>query len=152
MGSKWSNKIATSTWQIGGNTYQNIYNVSIKSTYQNEIVSPAKSTTYNAKIGLMYVSDYGYAASPENWTTTLNSYNNSNSINNNWMFMKWYDWTISRSSDDAKYVFNINHTGDVSISNVSVGARRTVRPSFYLNTNVVMNGGNGTISDPYRIA
>ena len=54
----------------------------MQTAYQNEIVNPAESTTYDAKIGLMYVSDYGYAASPEAWTLNMSGYDNSTATNN----------------------------------------------------------------------
>ena len=71
LGSTWSSKIATATWYVGGNTDANIRyypNGTPKNAYRNEITSPAESTTYSAKIGLMYVSDYYYGASPTYWT------------------------------------------------------------------------------------
>ena len=33
------------------------------------------------------MSDYGYAASPENWTVNMGSLNNATHTNNNWMYM-----------------------------------------------------------------
>ena len=96
--SDWNSLIAMVEWQVGGNTYQNIYDVSVKSTYQNEIVNPMEDITYNAKAGLMYISDYGYAASQENWNTNLDSYNNDTNRNNNWMYMGLNEWTITRLS------------------------------------------------------
>ena len=104
IGTTWANKIATVTWKVGGNTYANIRNVVPATTYQNEIVNPVttnttdNATTYSAKIGLMYVSDYGFAASPEAWTLTMSSYNNTTATNNNWMYMGLYEWTISRTA------------------------------------------------------
>ena len=142
--------IETTTWKVGGNTYQNIQNVTVKNTYRNEIVSPATNTTYSAKIGLMYVSDYGYAASPANWTTTLYNYDNNTNRNNNWMFMGLYEWTISRSSDDSNYAFVVSDTGYVSYG--SVYNDRGVRPSFYLKSGVALEGGTGSASDPYRLS
>ena len=58
IGSTWANKIATTTWKVGGNTFDNIGSSVPSIAYQNEIVAPAENTTYDAKIGLMYVSDY----------------------------------------------------------------------------------------------
>ena len=45
--------------------------------YQNEIKNPEDVSTNTLQIGLMYVSDYGFAASPSAWTTNLESYNSS---------------------------------------------------------------------------
>ena len=152
IGSEWSSKIANHTWQVGGNTYSNItQNATPKTAYQNEIVSPVANTTYSAKIGLMYVSDYGYAASPDNWSTTLYNYDNDTNRNNNWMFMGLVEWTISRSSDDTDNAFDVSRTGAVSYSVVAIDIL-AVRPSFYLESSVVLSGGSGSAADPYRIA
>ena len=44
----------------------------------------------------MYVSDYGYGASEEYWTTELNNYEPT--VDSNWMYLGAYEWLISRSS------------------------------------------------------
>ena len=153
IGSTWSSKIANHTWQVGGNTYVNIGKTTVKNAYTNEIVSPVTNTTYNAKIGLMYVSDYGYAASPANWSTNMESLNNATNRDNNWMFMGLYEWTISHYSDITYGAFVINYTGYVYSYHVYGDYGRTaVRPSFYLESSVVLTGGTGTASDPYRIS
>ena len=152
LGSEWTDKIATTEWKVGGNTYANIYSVPVKQTYQNEIVSPAEATTYGAKIGLMYVSDYGYAASPEAWTLNMSGYDNPTATNNNWMYMGWYEWTISRRSDATgrmNYAFYVTSTG--SVDNFVVYGSSGVRPSFYLESSVVLESGDGTQENPYRI-
>ena len=151
IGSKWSYLIATTSWKVGGNTYNNIYNVTVKNTYQNEIVSPAENTTYPAKIGLMYVSDYGYAASPENWTTNLGSYNNDTNRNNNWMFMGLNEWTISRSTDISFIAFFVYDSGYVG-NDLVYDFARGVRPSFYLESSVQYVRGSGSQADPLRIS
>ena len=150
IGNKWSSLIATTSWKVGGNTYQNIYNVPVKQTYTNEIVNPAESTTYSAKIGLMYVSDYGYATSPSNWNTNLGSYNSTTVRDNNWMWMGLFEWTISRRSDDTNRAFLLDDDGLVGYAPVS--GRDGVRPSFYLESSVVLSGGSGSAAAPYRIA
>ena len=153
IGSTWANKIATTNWIVGGNTDQNIYNVAVKSTYTNEIVSPAESTTYNAKIGLMYVSDYGYATSPENWTKNLNIYHNDTIKNNNWMFMGLDEWTITRFESLPSSVFLVRSSGSVGSNSVNYGYDyKGVRPAFYLNSDITYISGSGTESDPFRIA
>ena len=110
IGSTWANKIATTTWKVGGNTFDNIGSSVPSIAYQNEIVAPAENTTYDAKIGLMYVSDYGFAASPSAWTTTLYNYDGNDAKGTsiktiNWMYMGYYDWMISRYSDYSDGAF-----------------------------------------------
>ena len=64
IGTTWASKIATTTWKVGGGTWSNIATSVPKTAYQNEVGSSASSTTVDKKIGLMYVSDYYYSASP----------------------------------------------------------------------------------------
>ena len=52
--------------------------------YRYEVGSNSSSTTYSAKIGMMYVSDYGYGTTLENWSTNLSDY--SGAIENNWLY------------------------------------------------------------------
>ncbi len=114
IGGTWASKIAEHTWQVGGNTYQNIYNVPVKQTYQNEIISPLDATTFSGKVGLMYASDYGYASSPNNWSTNLSDYANDTNRNNNWMFMGFNEWIISPSPDghipNYSYLYKVKET------------------------------------------
>ena len=123
--------------------------------YQNEIVNPSttnttdNATTYSAKIGLMYVSDYGFAASPSAWTITMYNYDTSTATSNNWMHMGYHEWTISRFSNYSDYAFYV--TGDGFVDNLNVGNSLSVRPSFTLLSSVSYASGSGTQSDPIRI-
>ena len=148
----WSSKIATTSWKVGGNTSSNIYNfVPVKQTYQNEIVSPAESTTYSAKIGLMYVSDYGYATSPSNWNIDLYDYGSTTVKNNNWMYMGNQEWTITRRSDN-NYAFMVLNSGGITGQTVNTFLSfLNVRPTFYLKPEVTYVSGDGSQSSPYRI-
>ena len=155
IGSEWANKIATTTWKVGGNTYAKIRDVVPSEAYQNEIVNPVPGqysttgeTEYSAKIGLMYVSDYGFAASPESWTEIMNNYNNV--TNNNWMFMGAWGWTISRNAVSSDSAFYVNVVGNVS-HDFGVLSNYAVRPSFNLESSVTYVSGSGTQSDPILI-
>ena len=125
IGTTWANKIATVTWKVGGNTWANIGTKTSSVAYTNEITNPVttnttdNATTYSAKIGLMYVSDYGFAASPDAWTLTMSSYNNTTATNNNWMYMGLYEWTISRAAVSSRNAFNVNNDGNVNNNNVN---------------------------------
>ena len=155
IGADWAAKIATTTWKVGGNTYDNIQYQPAKTAYQNEIVSPVttnttdNATTYSAKIGLMYASDYGFAASPSAWTASLNTYNGEAIKNVNWMYMGLYEWTVSRIADDAYVVFYVYNTGFVN--NNSANFAIAVRPVFYLTSSVNYASGSGSATDPISI-
>ena len=154
IGSTWANKIATTTWKVGGNTFDNIGSSVPSIAYQNEIVAPAENTTYDAKIGLMYASDYGFAASPSAWTTTLYNYDgndaNGTSITTiNWMYMGYYDWMISRTSVISDLAFVVLCDGYVYGDTVSLS--RGVRPSFNLLSSITYVSGSGSAVDPILI-
>ena len=152
IGSSWANKIATTTWQVGGNTNANIRDAVPAVAYTNEIKSPAENIAYDAKIGLMYASDYGFGAVPEAWTVTLFDYEGVDGLiitTQNWMHMGYDEWTVSRFSEDDGVAFFVHDYGSVSISDVDY--KRGVRPVFNLESTVVYVSGSGTQSDPIRI-
>ena len=154
IGNTWANKIATTTWKDGGNTWNNIVESVPSIAYQNEIVAPAENTTYEAKIGLMYASDYGFAASPSAWTTTLYNYDGNDAKRTsiktiNWMYMGYYDWTISRNSGYSNSAFDVYSYGFVG--NSFVGDSFGVRPSFNLSSSITYVSGSGSAVDPILI-
>ena len=152
---EWSNKIAMTTWKVGGNTYANIASAIPSVAYQNEITNPNatnstdNATEYQAKIGLMYVSDYGFAASPSAWTLTMDSYNNTTATNNNWMYMGLCEWTISRIVDDSNTTFLVY--GDGGVNGYGVYFSYAGRVVFNLVSSITYKSGSGTMSDPIII-
>ena len=147
-------KIATTTWKVGGGSGSNISASVPKTAYKNEVGSSASTTIIDKKLGLMYVSDYGFAASPSAWTKTLGDYDgtdaNGTSIKTiNWMYMGYNEWTISRHSDNTNSAFFVNSTGNVLGSNVR--SDNGVRPSFNLESSVKYVSGSGSMSDPVRV-
>ena len=149
-----ADKIATTTWKVGGWTYGNMETSVPKTAYQYEVGSSASTTTVDKKIGLMYVSDYYYSASPSAWT--LVGYNESDATKDyraaktiNWLYLGSNEWTISRTSDITPYAFGMFSTG--LVSNYGVTLSFGVRPSFNLLSSVTYASGSGTSSDPIRI-
>ena len=153
IGTAWANKIATTTWKVGGGTYANLRDAVPKTAYQYEVGSSASTTTYDAKIGLMYVSDYYYSASPSAWT--LVGYNSdytksyASAKGENWLYGGGWDWTISRNSDGSNGAFDVYRYGDVGSN--SVRSNFGVRPSFSLLSSTTYVSGSGSMSDPVRI-
>ena len=156
IGADWAAKIAETTWKVGGNTPDNIYRQPAKTAYQNEIVNPVTTNTtdnateYSAKIGLMYASDYGFAAAPSAWTANLNNYDGEAIKSVNWMYMGLYEWTISRYADFSHIAFGVISTGYVGSDNVG-GSAFAVRPVFSLTSSVTYVEGDGTQNSPIYI-
>ena len=155
IGADWAAKIADTTWKVGGNRYTIIQFQPAKTAYRNEIVNPVttnstdNATEYSAKIGLMYASDYGFAAAPSAWTTQLSSYDGEAIKNVNWMYMGLVEWTISRYADNAYRVFYVSNAGHVR-NNIADDADG-VRPVFYLSSSVNYVSGSGTAADPILV-
>ena len=154
IGTTWAEKIATTTWKVGGGSLDNIETSVPKAAYQYEVGSSASTTTYDAKIGLMYVTDYYYGASPSAWT--LVGYNESDATKDyrfskgeNWLYGGGWDWTISRDSAISNSAFVVNNDGDVDDSDVSNSDG--VRPSFNLLSSTTYVSGSGSMSDPVRV-
>ena len=148
-----ADKIATTTWKVGGGSWSNISASVPKTVYQYEVGSSASTTTVDKKIGLMYVSDYYYSASPSAWT--LMGYNSdatkdySAAKTINWFYLGSYEWTISRTSDDSDYAFNVSNYGNVDDDLVS--NYNGVHPSFNLESSTNYVSGSGSMSDPVRV-
>ena len=156
IGADLAAKIVETTWKVGGNTSDNIYSAIPSVAYQNEIVNPVTTnskdnkTEYSAKVGLMYASDYGFAAAPSAWTANLNTYNGEAIKSVNWMYMGLVEWTISRNADYKSGAFIVNNTGSLNDYNIGYGAGG-VRPVFNLSSSVNYVSGSGTAADPILV-
>ena len=143
LNSTWQNKIANTAWKVGG-VYFGVYNV--RQFYNSELGNNSGNIIDNLNVGLMYVSDYGYGASPDSWTTELNLTNEAQ--NNNWIYMGKREWTITRDTEDVTDAFFV----DYNVSSISVLEEYAVRPVFYLHPWVLYSSGDGTQENPYRIS
>ena len=143
-----ADRIALTTWKVGGGASSYLQKSIPKIAYQYEVGSSASTTTCDAKIGLMYVSDYGFAAGPSAWTTVMKSYGSSSISSINWL-SGIHEWTITRLSGSIGDVLLIDYNNGVVSNEVTTTA--SVRPTFYLNSDVYYLSGFGTLSNPIRI-
>lgn len=170
IGSLWSDKISYSNWIVDG--VDESWDIFDKPAvvYDNEIKKTDNSIelTYNAKIGLMYVSDYLFSANPIYWTYlgySLSSFPDANgnygnkydyraATESNWLYSGLMEWTITRvkSSNYKNNVAFIDYNGNPHLGNATWNnGYLPVRPCFYLNSNVQYASGDGSIDNPYRI-
>ena len=160
IGTEWAAKIAETTWKVGGNTWNNIAGTTPSVAYQNEVVNPVPGSTSSngetessAKVGLMYVSDYYYAAGQSAWT--LVGYNSDYSKSyasakgENWLYGGGWDWPLSRNADDSDLAFRVDNDGRVY--NSDVRNLSGVRPSFNLESAITYVSGSGSANDPIVI-
>ena len=158
LGNSWSDMIEDTTWYLGGMTSSSNIAKSFYTGERNNAGYGSNPTTYgpenangnSTKIGLMYPSDYGYAAYSDAWKTNLGSYNSSTTKENNWLYMGLIEWTITPRSSTSNYVFSLRDSGYLSYDSAITGY--PVRPVFYLKSNISYASGNGTKDSPFRIA
>ena len=155
LGHEWSSKIATTTWKVGGINFEKT-DGSTESYYQNEIINPDSSetsdnaTTYDAKIGLIYASDFVLAKKPNEEEFKLYNYGF------NWIRSSiTLGWSITRVTPGDKYKFpaTIGFEGAncfLTYEPLSWEAN-VVRAVFNLEPSVTYVGGTGTQSDPIII-
>ena len=142
--SGFEDKIAEVTWKVSG---FNSGIVNAKSFYTMEIANATKINT--AKIGLMYPSEYGFAALQDFWTTNLTNYDSA-AKNKDWLYLNRTEWTLSPYSSGTNCAWNLLSSGVIG-NYYYVTNTCAVRPSFFLISSVQYVSGSGTSTDPIRI-
>ena len=93
--------------------------------------------SWTGKIGLMYASDYGYAASDE-CTQNLSSYNNTTCTSNNWLYnIKVGEWILPQvggNNGNVFYVHSYSNVSNCTVNNNSLASR----PVLYLKPEVMI--------------
>ena len=118
--------------------------------YCNDTVN--RTTTWTGYVGLPYITDYAYASSENICETNMVKQDSSNAYickNNNWMFkIIWY-WTLSpfAHSGSSRDVLGVGSDGYVYNFYAADGG--AVFPAIYLKSNILIESGKGTSSDPY---
>ena len=127
--------------------------------YCNDTVK--RTTTWTGKIGLMYLSDYGYATSGGSTTDRTTCLNIKLSIwnghpecyNNAWVhYSSGLEWTLSpiATSSYASSAFLVYSFG--LVLNNFVYNNFVVRPVVYLSSNVKISGGDGSQNNPFELS
>ena len=130
------------------------YERKIQNTTSNEFYNGTNPNSWVGKLGLMYVSDYGYASSNCENKKIWDNNSSSNDIRacntTNWLFKGNSEWTLPQGASisfSAFYVFSGGYVSDLSVSLGQFDAR----PVLYLISSVQITGGNGTSSSPYTL-
>ncbi len=122
-----------------------------------------RKTTWTGYIGLPYATDYAYASSESACETNMNAGDididnqifNMTCKNNNWMHhgtttdIEDATWFVSPFAcpDLAYYVWRVR--GDGFVSDSDAANPLSVFPTIYLKSNILIESGKGTSSDPY---
>ena len=100
-------------------------------------------------VGLMYPSDYGYAAGNTCVTGTKLYDYYGGCMNKDWLYISnTYQWLMPPYSGNSYFAFYVNSSGYVNygyyVSNAS-----SARPVFYLTSSASISDGEGTLNNPY---
>ena len=114
-----------------------------------------RTTEWTGYIGLPYATDYAYASSESVCETNMQKQDSSNNYickNNNWMQRSTWAWYFSHFVDGsfARYAWCVSGDG-VAYGNRAANSI-AVAPSIYLKSNVLIESGNGTSTDPYELS
>ena len=113
-----------------------------------------RTTTWTGYIGLPYGTDWAYASSESVCETNMQTKDDSNVYickNNNWMQRNTWAWYLSPVGN-LSYAFNAWSVSDGGgAGSNSAASSYAVAPSIYLKSNVLIESGNGTSTDPYTL-
>ena len=152
--------ITTSRYYLGG------YNAS-SGVMTNQFYTYERGTTrYNTNrplywdgyVGLMYPSDYGYAAGNSCVTGTDPFKYAGGCKNKDWLWMTTSsdytggaEWLMSPRSGGSNLAFGVNSSGYV-YGYGTVGGAGAARPVFYLTSSASISDGEGTSAAPYILS
>ena len=151
--------ITTSRYYLG--EYNNSNGVMTNQFYTYERGTTRYDTNrplyWDGMVGLMYPSDFGYAAGNTCVTGTAPNNYDGGCKNKDWLWMttssdytNYAEWLMSPNSANSSGAFVVYSSGYVYYYS-SVYDARSVRPVFYLTSTTSITSGTGTSSDPYII-
>ena len=150
----YKNMISEETYYLGGPTNSTQKTLTASGYYNAERDSsqvysgnPA-STIQN--IGLMYPSDYGYAAGSSCLSTALYSYSNS-CKNSDYLFSGETEWLQAPYASNSLTAGHLISTGFVG-SGYDVTSSRAVRPVLYLTSETQITGGDGSQGNAFQLS
>lgn len=133
------NAIYNAKWQVSAFSETLFYS---NEAYENEMGLGTEVEDY---IGLISTSDYGFAADFRTCSSQIFDYDICSEVN--WLLNGEDQWTIIPMDNETTYsVYNSGMLSTLNVSNVAA-----IRPTLYLNFNVIKKDGTGTSSDPYQL-
>ena len=135
---------------------------------RGETVYSGRSTTWSGKVALPYPSDYGYAVDFNKCKQNLSKYTDSICTSNNWIKTIIANsgksgWLLT-PYDDSKYIWAVGASGYITLPNGDVTYDRGyfgsggfvcnvhgVVPTLYLSSDEILESGDGSSSNPYKL-
>ena len=131
------------------------YERKIQNTTSDEFYYGSNPNSWIGKLGLMYVSDYGYSSSNCENKRIWDMDSSSNDIRacnaTNWLFKGNREWLLPQLTGGSGGALYVNPSGGVFYNLVVGGGQIAFRPVLYLISSVQITGGTGTSTDPYTL-
>ncbi|MFR4158287.1 MAG: hypothetical protein ACLT1G_03655 [Bacilli bacterium] len=146
------NMIADAKWSLLGWLDEGV-NVYADQSYKLENTSgtvyTGNKTSWTGKIALPYPSDYAYSAYLGKCTSTLGEYSNCSS----WMKTMFNSKTIALLTPivSSSMVFHVVG-GSLDLGEPYAALDSEIFPTLYLNANVSIKTGTGTLNSPYQLS
>ena len=152
------NLISEETWNLGGVDDQD-GDLDLENTYDYE----RKITTYSesfitwiGKIGLLYLSDFGYASDFNKCATYISGYGFSHSATYDFCTLDSWNWL---SNNDYKRLLTpggkgswiVDSDGSVDTSSI-MATEYSIQPVLYLKFDLKFKSGDGSSTNPYQLA
>src|SRR5574344_1299 len=113
-----------------------------------------RTTRWVEYIGLMYLSDYGYATDESLCASsiTLFEYDIISCYTNDWLWRSvYFYWSIIPNLSESSSVWIVSGAGEASSNHTSINYYAG-KPVLYLKSNVQITGGEGSSTNPYTLA
>ena len=150
------NMITEATYNLGGWNTSEIYSNQIYEYERGTTVYTVRPTTWIGKIALAYPSDYGYAVDfSQCKDKILYYYNNSTCTSNNWMkaiIAPNKGWLLTPTSSDSYLAWFVSPDGLLYTGGSGLYFANRVAPVLYLNSDIKIESGDGSESNPYKLS
>ena len=117
-----------------------------------------RTTRWTGYVALPYITDWAYASSESVCETNMQTKDDSNVYickNNNWMQKDYTIWYLSPyinaydGTGGLAFQIFVLYNDNLLVSSAGAGASLSVFPTIYLKSNVLIESGDGSESNPY---
>ena len=138
-----------SKYYLGGYSDTSLKTGAIYLAERGKTTSSGNTLYWDGKVGLMYPSDYGYAAGND-CASNIAPYNYDGGCKNkDWLYIGVYEWMITPYASGPYTVWHVTFGGNEhGYSEHSSNSR----PTFYLKSDISITDGEGTETNPYILS
>ena len=153
--------INDSVYYLGGYDSSSVYTTAMYGYERGTTTYSGNALFWTGKVGLMYPSDYGYAAGNtcvETYFLSQYGQQINSTCSGGWIYgyANGYKLTMTSRTDTSGNVFGIKLSGSISergmLDNVTTNYSNNIFPVFYLKSSVSITSGTGTQDDPYLVS